>query len=105
MVVRSGKYGRFLACSAYPTCKNTKPITLGIPCPEPYCMGELVEKRTKRGKIFYGCSAYPTCTFATWNKPVEQTCSTCGAPFLVEKATKAKGTFLHCLSCKTQIEV
>ena len=105
MVIRSGKYGRFLACSAYPKCKNTKPITLGIPCPEPYCTGELVEKRTKRGKIFYGCSAYPTCTFATWYKPVEQTCPTCGAPFLVEKTTKAKGTFLYCLSCKTEIDV
>jgi len=97
MVVRSGRFGRFLACSAYPKCTNTKPISLGIPCPEPGCSGELTERRTKRGRVFYGCTAYPKCTFATWDKPVNQSCPNCKAPFLVEKSTQSKGTFFACL--------
>ena len=105
MVVRSGKFGRFLACSAYPKCKNTKPISLGIPCPEPGCSGELTERRTKRGRVFYGCTAYPKCTFATWDKPVKQSCPNCEAAFLVEKNTKSKGTSLACLKCKSEFEI
>ena len=105
MIVRSGRFGRFLACSAYPQCKNTKPISLGIPCPESGCSGELSERRTKRGRVFYGCTAYPKCTFATWDKPVKQSCPNCEAPFLVEKNTKAKGTFLACPKCKSEFEI
>ncbi|MCK4417179.1 MAG: topoisomerase DNA-binding C4 zinc finger domain-containing protein, partial [Candidatus Latescibacteria bacterium] len=102
MVVKSGKYGRFLACSAYPKCKNTKSLTLGIPCSQPECEGEIVERRTKKGRVFYGCSNYPKCKFASWDKPVAQKCSQCGASFLVEKATPDKGTFLQCPSCKAE---
>ncbi|MCD6170227.1 MAG: type I DNA topoisomerase [Candidatus Latescibacteria bacterium] len=102
MVVKSGKYGRFLACSAYPRCKNTKPLTLGIPCPEPECDGEIVERRSKKGKVFYGCSNYPKCEFASWDKPVNRKCPQCGAPFLVEKVAKKKGLFLQCPNCKAE---
>ena len=102
MVVKSGKYGRFLACSAYPKCKNTKSLTLGIPCPQPECEGEIVERRTKKGRVFYGCSNYPKCKFASWDKPVARKCSQCGASLLVEKTTQDKGTFLQCPSCKTE---
>ena len=71
MVVKSGRYGRFLACSDYPNCKTTKPFSTGVPCPEG-CGGELVERRTKRGRVFYGCSNYPSCTYATWENPKKE---------------------------------
>lgn len=99
LVIKTGRFGRFLACSNYPKCKNTKPLTLGIPCPGKGCSGEIVEKRTKRGRIFYGCSRYPQCKFSSWDKPVAEKCPHCGAFFLVEKQSKAKGDYLKCLSC------
>ena len=85
MVIKSGRFGKFLACSGYPACKTTKPITTGVKCPEPGCTGEITEKRSKRGKVFYSCTRYPDCKFATWDKPISQPCPQCGAPFLVEK--------------------
>jgi DNA topoisomerase-1 len=100
MKVRQGKYGRFLSCSRYPECKSTKSLTLGIACPEEGCDGELVERRSKTGRVFFGCNNYPKCKFASWNRPVRQECSECGYPILVEKVTKAKGTTLQCLKCK-----
>jgi DNA topoisomerase-1 len=102
MVVKSGKYGKFLACSAYPKCKNTKSFTLGIPCPQPECNGEIVERRTKKRRVFYGCSNYPKCEFASWDKPVARKCAQCGAPFLVERTTEKKGLFLQCPRCKSE---
>ena len=78
MVVKSGRYGKFLACSSYPGCKNTKPFTLGIACPEDGCSGSIVERRTKKGKPFYGCSRYPDCRFVSWNKPLDVPCPHCG---------------------------
>ena len=85
MVVKSGRFGRFFACSKYPECKTTKPITTGVACPQEGCGGELTEKRSKRGKVFYSCTKYPTCTFAMWDKPVTKPCPQCGAPFMAEK--------------------
>ncbi|EQB63382.1 MAG: DNA topoisomerase [candidate division Zixibacteria bacterium RBG-1] len=104
MVVKSGRFGRFLACSNYPKCKNTKSITLKIPCPEKGCGGEITEKRSKKGRVFYGCSRYPKCKFASWDKPVSVKCPQCGANFMVEKSNKTKGEFLKCLSCKFETE-
>ena len=91
MVVKQGRFGRFLGCSGYPECKNTMAITTGVPCPEEGCEGVLTEKKTKKGRVFYGCSKYPNCKFATWNRPIQESCPKCGAKFLVEKATQ-KGT-------------
>ena len=88
MIIKSGRYGRFLACSKYPECKTTKPITTGIACPQQECGGELTEKRSKRGRVFYSCTKYPSCTFAMWDKPVNQPCPQCGAPFLAEKTSR-----------------
>jgi DNA topoisomerase-1 len=100
LVVRNGPYGRFISCSRRPDCKFTKPVTLGIKCPQ--CgIGEIAERRSKRGKIFYGCIRYPDCTFAAWDKPREVPCPNCGAPFLVEKETKKQGLVLRCLTCKS----
>jgi DNA topoisomerase-1 len=73
-----------------------KRVSLGISCPE--CKeGDIIEKKTRRGKFFYGCSGYPKCDFATWDKPVEEACPTCGAPILVEKVTKRDGKTLRCI--------
>ena len=101
MVVKQGKYGKFLACSGYPECKNTQSINApsqetGIKCPEQSCDGSIVQKRSKRGKIFYGCNRFPDCKFATWDKPVDKECPLCGSKFLVEKSTKKDGTYLVC---------
>jgi DNA topoisomerase-1 len=67
-------------------------------CPEPGCTGRIVEKRSKRGKLFYGCSKFPDCKFASWDKPVPQPCPGCDARFLVEKETKRDGRFLKCIT-------
>ena len=90
MVIKEGRYGRFMACSGYPECKTTKPVTLGIACPQPGCTGQLVARRTKRGRVFYGCSAYPGCTFAIWERPVTEVCPKCGATFLTERPVRGR---------------
>lgn len=105
MVVKRGRYGDFLACSGYPECKNTQSLnsngsgkSIGLSCPEKGCSGEVVERSSKRGKLFFGCNRFPECTFATWDKPIDRECPVCGANFLVEKTTKKDGTFLTCLT-------
>ncbi|MEW5976579.1 MAG: type I DNA topoisomerase [Acidobacteriota bacterium] len=98
LVLKHGRFGQFTACSAYPECKYVKKKTLGIPCPEANCKGELVEKKSRRGKIFYGCDQYPSCRFVTWNKPINRTCPQCGATFVLEKTTKKQGTVVYCNS-------
>jgi DNA topoisomerase-1 len=101
MVYKVGRFGRFLACSKYPECKNTRPIPLGVKCPKQDCDGDIIERRSKKGKLFYGCSNYPKCDFVSWNKPVNEACSACGNTYLFEKYTRAKGNFLQCPECKT----
>ncbi|MBC8413217.1 type I DNA topoisomerase, partial [bacterium] len=95
MVLKAGKFGRFLACSKYPECKTTKAISIGIKCPDDG--GDLLERRTRKGKVFYSCGNYPKCKFATWYKPVKQACPDCKAEFLVEKKNK-KEEVLLCLN-------
>jgi DNA topoisomerase-1 len=104
MVSKRGRYGGFLACSGYPECKNTLSLNsngngkkIGVGCPQKDCSGDIVERNSKRGKIFYGCSRFPECTFATWDKPLDRECPVCSAKFLVEKTTKKQGTFVTCL--------
>jgi len=96
MVIKRGRFGGFLACSQYPDCKTTKPLSLGIPCPQNGCDGELVQKRTKKGRTFYSCSRYPTCRYALWERPVKRACPNCQAPFLVEKVRKQTGSRIYC---------
>jgi DNA topoisomerase-1 len=88
MLIKEGRYGKFLACTRYPECKGTKSMSIGVECPEQGCGGSLVQRRTKKGRIFYGCNKYPTCHFALWERPVAQACPQCGATFLVEKRRK-----------------
>jgi DNA topoisomerase-1 len=88
LVLKTGRYGEFTACSNYPGCKYVKQKTIGVKCPE--CSeGEVVERRSKRGKTFYGCNRWPDCNFVAWGKPVAEKCPECGSPYLVEKWLKA----------------
>jgi len=96
MVVKTGRFGKFIACSAYPECKTTKPLALGVKCPQPDCGGDLVQKRTKKGRSFFACSTYPKCEFAIWDRPVPKVCPTCQAPFLIEKVSKQAGRSVQC---------
>ena len=90
MVLKYGRFGKFIACSGYPECKTTKPVTLGIACPEPGCAGQLAERHSRRGRVFYGCSAYPSCTFVVWQRPVPEPCPKCEAPFTTERAVRGR---------------
>jgi DNA topoisomerase-1 len=105
MVIRTGRFGRFLACSRYPECKSTRPVSTGVSCPEDGCGGRIVEKRSGRGKVFFGCSNYPRCKYASWYRPVPESCAHCGNPFLEERFSKAKGAFLKCPKCKHETAV
>jgi DNA topoisomerase-1 len=96
MALKSGRFGKFLACTKYPECKTTKPLATGVKCPEDG--GDIVERRSKRGKSFWSCSNYPKCKFATWHKPVPRSCPQCGASFMVEKWDKAGNVSLSCLN-------
>ncbi|MEC0212353.1 type I DNA topoisomerase [Paenibacillus ehimensis] len=97
-VYKMGRFGKFLACSGFPDCRNTKPIVkdTGVTCPNCH-EGKIIERRSKKGRIFYGCDRYPDCDFVSWDKPVGHPCPKCGA-MLVEKRNKS-GTFTQCVSC------
>ncbi len=103
MIVRSSKFGTFLGCSNYPTCTNTKPIGLGIKCPK-CSQGDVIERKTKRRRSFYGCSRYPECDFASWDKPVNIPCDTCGSAYMLSKYTAKRGEYLLCPECKAEVE-
>ncbi|MGE5561319.1 MAG: type I DNA topoisomerase [Chloroflexota bacterium] len=97
MVIKYGRFGKFLACPGFPECRNTKPYfePTGVKCPK--CgSGDVVERRTKKGRRFYGCSRYPDCDFTTWQKPVNRECPNCGA-FLVERRSKTEGLYYECV--------
>jgi DNA topoisomerase-1 len=88
LVQKFGRYGEFVACSNYPTCKYVKQKTIGVRCPN--CSeGEIVERRSKRGRTFYGCNRYPECDFVAWGKPLSEKCPECGSSYLIEKFLKA----------------
>ncbi len=94
LVLKNGRFGEFTACSTYPKCKYVKQKTIGVPCPN--CSeGEVVERRSKRGKTFYGCNRYPECNFVAWGKPIQEKCPDCGSSYLIEKWLKA-GAVAQC---------
>jgi DNA topoisomerase-1 len=94
LVQKYGRYGEFVACSNYPKCKYVKQKTIGVPCPN-CSQGEIVERRSKRGRTFYGCNRYPECDFVAWGKPIPEKCPECGSSYLIEKYLKA-GAVAQC---------
>ena len=101
MVIRWGRFGQFLACSRYPDCKNTRKLLepqkeTGVNCPVEGCEGQLVERRSRKGRVFYGCSNFPSCKFALWDKPVPRPCPRCGSAYMIEKWQRGKGVMLYC---------
>ena len=96
LVLKVGRFGKFIACSNYPDCKFTKPIDLGIKCPKDDCKGKIAARRSKKGRMFYGCTAYPNCDFVSWDKPVPEPCPKCNNAYTVEKWKKDEGTSIIC---------
>jgi DNA topoisomerase I len=95
MVIKRGRFGRFMACSGYPECKTSKPLSIGVACPT--CkVGYLTERRSRRGKIFFGCNRYPDCTFAAWDRPLPEACPRCASPYLLAKYSKRDGPRVVC---------
>lgn len=107
LVIKIGRYGKFLACPGFPECRNTKPLLepVGVDCPR--CGGELVARRSKKGRKFFGCSRFPECDFVTWDKPAKAKCPECGG-LMVEKKRRGKGSYLLCINkecgCKVEPE-
>lgn len=97
MVIKLGRYGKFLACPGFPDCRNTKPLLepTGVKCPK--CEGEMVLRRSKKGRKFYGCSRYPQCEFVTWDTPTNEKCPHCG-DMMVEKNSRNKDKNLQCVN-------
>ena len=103
LIMRTGKFGEFIACSTYPKCKYARPKTLGIKCPE--CgIGELTSRKSKTGRPFYSCNRYPDCKFITNDKPLPIACPNCGNPYIVEKYSRDKGSYKQCPKCNTQMD-
>ena len=98
MVVKYGRYGKFIACSGYPECKNIKKIVkdIGVACPK--CGRKIIEKKTRKGKIFYGCEGYPECDFVSWNEPVNEKCPLCSS-ILFRKKDKNKTIYCAAEGC------
>ncbi|BAH44469.1 DNA topoisomerase I [Brevibacillus brevis NBRC 100599] len=104
MVYKLGRFGKFLACSGFPDCRNTKPIVkeIGVKCPQ--CeTGEIIERKSKKSRIFYGCNQYPECDFVSWDKPIARPCPKCSS-MLVEKKRKKQGVSIICTKCDYQEE-
>jgi len=98
LLMKNGRFGKYLSCSNKGECKHTEPLPTGVHCPKEGCDGELVEKRSRKGRVFYGCNMYPECDYAVWSRPLDRMCPRCGFPILVEKK---KGIF--CPSCRKNI--
>ncbi|MBM4128696.1 MAG: type I DNA topoisomerase [Nitrospira sp.] len=105
MVIRSGRYGNFLACSRFPECKNTRSLSTGLKCPQDG--GDIIGRRSKKGRPYWGCSNYPQCKFFLWYKPIPEKCPVCGAAFLLEKRdrTGASTHFCHDRKCGYRGEI
>ncbi len=95
MVMKRGRFGRFLACTRYPDCKGTRPVSIGVACPKG-CGGQIAERRSRRGRTFYGCSSYPKCDFVSWDRPRAESCPRCGSTWLLDKYSKRDGPFVAC---------
>jgi DNA topoisomerase I len=98
MVIKTGRFGEFLACTRFPACKHTRPVPLGITCPK--CgQGDLAERRTRKGRNFFGCTRYPECDFSVWDRPVAEPCPNCAFVGMTRKETKDGRVTRKCLKC------
>ena len=106
MVIKNGRFGKFLACPGFPECRNTKPLLKETGAACPLCGGMVVERRSKKGRLFYGCATYPACGFVVWNKPSDHKCEKCGS-FTTEKKAKNGDTTYVCANpnCESSQEV
>ncbi|MCL2183035.1 MAG: type I DNA topoisomerase [Chitinispirillia bacterium] len=104
MVILTMNNSKFLGCSRFPECKTTRSLSIGVPCPKDGCGGNVVERKTRRGKVFYGCDKYPKCDFASWDKPIAKKCPKCGNPYLTQKEYKKKGVQIRCPACKEEVK-
>jgi DNA topoisomerase I len=95
MQVKRGRFGKFLACAKWPSCKGARPVPTGVPCPDG-CGGEVTERRSRMGKAFFGCSRFPACNFVSWDRPRHEPCPRCGNGWTVEKVGRRSGPFLAC---------
>lgn len=93
MVIKTGRYGKFLACPGFPECRNTKRIAVEMPGECPLCGGKILEKKSKKGKVFYGCEHNPTCSFLSWDPPIDEKCPKCGKTLLKKSG---RGARIHC---------
>ncbi len=98
MVIKSGRYGKFLACPNFPECRNTKPLVENVDAPCPKCGAKVVRKKSKKGRTFFGCEKYPQCDYVSWYEPVEDKCPICGSN-MVLKTGKNRVKYHECLSC------
>ena len=107
LVRREGRFGAFVSCSNYPKCKYIQQEKIGMSCTRDECKGDIVIKKSRRGKVFYGCNEYPDCDVVFWNKPIQEPCPECNAPVVLEKTTKRHGTERYCQNddCDYKISV
>ncbi len=103
LVIKRGRYGRYVGCSNYPDCRHTESLGTDIACPKTGCEGEIVEKTSRKGKLFFGCGRYPDCDYATWNKPVLYSCE-CGHYFVEQRSNKTRGSYYSCPECKNSYD-
>ncbi|MEN8098338.1 MAG: DNA topoisomerase, partial [Chloroflexota bacterium] len=99
LIYKWGRFGKFIACSNYPTCRHTEAVvsSTGVKCPQPDCDGDLVKRRTRKGRTFYGCSNYPKCDLSTWKRPLRHKCPSCGGLLVAQRKGIAK-----CVECKLE---
>jgi DNA topoisomerase-1 len=108
LVIRQGRYGEFTACSGYPECTYVKreaaaqPVPTGVACVEPDCGGQIMERRSRRGKTFFGCSNYPKCRAVFWHRPTGQPCPTCGKPLVVRTSRRGETIFCSDPECPSR---
>ncbi len=96
LAVKDGRFGEFTACSTYPDCRYIKLKEVGLDCPRDGCGGRIVERRSRRGRLFFGCNNYPSCDFVSWYRPVAESCPSCGKDYVLEKVTKRDGVTHFC---------
>ncbi|PKN77895.1 MAG: type I DNA topoisomerase [Candidatus Cloacimonetes bacterium HGW-Cloacimonetes-1] len=103
LTIKNGKYGEFIACTNYPACKFVRNKTMGFACPK--CeIGEIVQRKNKKGRFFYSCSTYPKCDWITNDKPIAIACPSCGSKYIFEKYSKERGNYKQCPKCNTEMD-